>query len=150
MAGLLNGMLFNWVIAALKEHFLKPDFFWKAVDAGVGAFEKFAETTATLVDDALAAILRAATQDDEVKAIVNDILQHLNLANSTDGKCCAADLRGDPVLQAKCQALHDKLVQGRFGDFFKNIDWERLLEVFMTIFQAWILVADDEPAPEAT
>jgi hypothetical protein len=108
-----NDLLIKWIVPILRNWVTENDIVWKGIDAALDAFEKFAESTATVVDDLACRILRMAQADPEVKAMVDDIVDWI-FSLVDDAKVSMSEFDAAcPTLQTKSDALADKLALPR-------------------------------------
>jgi hypothetical protein len=129
----------SWILELFIDNALSPEQRWTVAGYLVGAAERYAEATATEIDDLFVLMVKAGVEDAEVRELVDSILDRI-IQNATvegSGKCSASALKADPEIIAHCTTVADLLNKRTGGRF--NIDWAKVLEILALIFSKFIL-----------
>jgi hypothetical protein len=122
--------LFAFIVAKLIGD---KTLLWAMIEKSLGVFKDLAAATETVLDDLFVQVLDAAVTDEEVRALVNAILDRLlTLTQSDVPRGSVAD---DPQIMA-----HTKVLAGKL-----NIDWKKLIELLMQLLPFIIPFLKPEP-----
>ena len=133
----MTDLLYRMIAFIVAKLLANKDLFWAAIAKGLAYLKGLAEVTGTQLDDLVVAVLEAAATDEEVRALVDSILdQLLTLANADVPRGSVGD---DPLTVAHAKVLAGKL----------NIDWAKLLEILMKLLPFILPLLKPTPEGEA-
>jgi hypothetical protein len=127
----------------LVNQLLDTEKRWKMVAAALDFLHKNAKETETKVDDTLVAFAEAGVADEEFRELADQLIR--DWLNAEDGgKLSLPAACGNPTLEARAKVLADKMnasLGGRFIDW-KNVNWEKVLEIVMFIITNFAVAED--------
>jgi len=131
--------LFYKLFAALVAKLLtNKEAFWTAIVHLLEIVRKMAVATPTLLDDLLVHVLITATENEDVRELLNEILDRLVALLNRDVP--AASIADDPETVAHLQFLSDKV----------GVNWQKLIELLLKILPLILPFILDEDEADAT